>query len=76
MEQALVEIFLQNVNITMDEALDWLEEEFKRKISRMTLSTLLRRNRVSYKRLKFVAAQRNSTLRVDYLMRVSDFYDD
>lgn len=76
MEQALVEIFLQNVDITMNEALEWVEEEFKRNISRMTLSRLLRRNNVSYKRLKFVAAQRNPTLRADYLMRVEDFYDD
>jgi transposase len=76
MEQALVEIFLQNVDITMEEALEWLEEEFKRNISRMTLSRLLRRNNVTYKRLKFVAAQRNPTLRADYLMRVEDFYDD
>jgi transposase len=76
MEQALVEIFLQNINITMDEALEWIEEEFKRNISRMTLSRLLRRNNVSYKRLKFIAVQRNPTLRVDYLLRVEDFYNN
>jgi hypothetical protein len=60
----------------MDEVLEWLEEEFKRTISRMTLLRLLKRNNVTYKRLKFVAAQRNPTLRADYLMRVKDFYDD
>jgi hypothetical protein len=42
----------------------------------MTLSRLLRRNNVTYKRLKFVAAQRNPALRADYLLRVEDFYDD
>jgi len=40
----------------MEEALDWVEEEFKQRICRMTLSRLLLRNRVSYKRLKFIAA--------------------
>ena len=76
LEQALVQIFLENVDITMEEALDWVEEEFKQRVCRMTLSRLLKRNRVSHKRLKFVAAQRNATLRADYLMRVEDFYDD
>ena len=75
-EQALVQIFLEQVDITMEEALDWVEEEFKQKICRKTLSTLLKRNKVTFKRLKFVAAQRNPTLRADYLMRVEDFYDD
>jgi transposase len=76
LEQAIVQIFLENVDITMEEALDWVQEEFDRRVCRQTLSTLLQRNRVSHKRLKFVAAQRNPTLRADYLMRVEDFYDD
>jgi len=75
-EQAIVQIFLQNVDITMEEALDWVEEEFNQKIYRMTLLRLLSRNRVTYKRLKFIAAQHNPTLRADYLMRVEDFHDD
>jgi transposase len=75
-EQAVVQVFLQNVDITMEEALDWVEEEFEKKIGRTALIALLRRNRVSYKRLKFIAAQRNPTLRADYLLRVEDFYDD
>ena len=76
LEQAIMQIFLENVDITIDEALDWVQEEFNRKICRQTLSTLLQRNRVSRKRLKFIAAQRNPTLQADYLMRVEDFYDN
>ena len=57
-EQAIVQIFLQNVDITMEEALDWVEEEFNQKICRMTLLRLLSRNKVTYKRLKFVAAHK------------------
>jgi hypothetical protein len=45
MEQALVEIFPQNVNIIMDEA----RGGFERGVSRMTLSRLLRRNNVTCK---------------------------
>jgi transposase len=48
-EQAIVQIFLENVDITMEEALDWVEEEFKQRICWMTLSRLLLRIRVSYK---------------------------
>jgi transposase len=55
LEQALVQIFLDHVDITMEEALDWLEEEFKQSVCRKTLSTMLKRNNVSHKRLKFVA---------------------
>jgi hypothetical protein len=29
LEQALVQIFLDHVDIMIEEALDWLEEEFK-----------------------------------------------
>jgi hypothetical protein len=29
LEQALIQIFLDHVDITIIEALDWLEEEFK-----------------------------------------------
>lgn len=76
MQQALVGIFLQNVDITMNETLEWVKEEFKRNINRMTLSRLLRRNNIAYKRLKFIATQHNPTLRADYLLRAEDFYDD
>lgn len=76
MEQALVEIFLQNVDITMNETLEWVKEEFKRNINRMTLSRLLRHNDITYERLKFIATKNNPTLRADYLLRVEDFYDD
>jgi hypothetical protein len=46
-EQAVVQIFLQNVDITTEEALDWVEKEFGQRICRMTLSRLLLRNRVT-----------------------------
>jgi hypothetical protein len=76
MQQALVGIFLQNVDITMNETLEWVKEESKRNINRMTLSRLLRRNNIAYKRLKFIATQHNPTLRADYLLRAEGFYDD
>ena len=76
LEQALVQIFITEVDITMEEALDWLQEEFSQKICRQTLSNILHRNGVSHKKLKFVAAQRNPTLRADYQLRVEDFFDD
>lgn len=60
----------------MEEALDWLKEEFACELSKLTLSRVLSNNYVSHKRLKFVAAQRDPGLRVDYLMRVESFSAD
>jgi len=34
LEQAIVQIFLENVDITMEEALNWLQEEFDRRVCR------------------------------------------
>jgi hypothetical protein len=52
--------------MTIDEALEWLSEEFKVSVSKITISRVLSLYQVTHKRLKFVAAQRNPQLRVDY----------
>jgi len=72
LEEALVQLFLDHVDITIDEALEWLIEEFKVSVSKITISRVLSLYQVTHKRLKFVAAQRNPQLRVDYRMRVHD----
>src|ERR1700755_411549 len=48
---------------------EWLSEEFKVSVSKITISRVLSLYQVTHKRLKFVAAQRNPQLRVDYRMR-------
>jgi hypothetical protein len=52
--------------MTIDEALEWLSEEFKVSVSKITISRVLSLYQVTHERLKFVAAQRNPQLRVDY----------
>ena len=72
LEEALVQLFLDHVDMTIDEALEWLNEEFEVSVSKITISRVLSLYQVTHKRLKFVAAQRNPQLRVDYRMRVHD----
>ena len=45
-------------------------------LSKKSISRYLDKNGVTWKRLKYTAAQRNPLLRVDYLQRVEEFYDD
>jgi hypothetical protein len=61
-ERALVQFFVDNVDIIIDEALEWLRKEFKAYISKRTVSNILSNNNLSFKRLKFVAAQRSPTV--------------
>jgi hypothetical protein len=60
------------MDMTIDEALEWLKEEFKVSVNKTTISRIFSLYQVTHKRLKFVAAQRNPQLRVDYRMRVHD----
>jgi hypothetical protein len=62
--------------MTIDEAREWLREEFEVELSKKSISRYLDKNGVTWKRLKYTAAQRNPLLRVDYLQRVEEFYDD
>jgi hypothetical protein len=71
-----VQLFVDNVDITIDEALEWLKKEFKAYILKRTVSNILNNNNLSFKRLKFVAAQRSPTLRADYLVRVQDLFTE
>jgi hypothetical protein len=72
LEQAVVQLFVDHVDLTIEEALEWLKEEFTIELSKATISTILRNHNVTHKRLKFVAAQRNPELRADYLKRMDD----
>jgi hypothetical protein len=56
LERAVVQLFLEHVDITLVKALDCLKEEFVITLSQATLSKILINNNLSYKRLKFVAA--------------------
>jgi hypothetical protein len=58
----VVQLFLEHVDITLVEALDWLKEEFVITLSQATLSKILTDNNLSHKSLKFVAAQRDPGL--------------
>jgi hypothetical protein len=55
-EQALVQLFLDNVDIIIDEALQWLRNKFEAYILKRTISNILSNNNLLYKRLKFVVA--------------------
>jgi hypothetical protein len=47
----VVQLFLEHVDITLVEALDWLKEEFVITLSQATLSKILTNNNLSHKRL-------------------------
>jgi hypothetical protein len=50
------------MDMTIDEALEWLKEEFKVSVNKTTISRIFSLYQVTHKRLKFVAAQRNPQL--------------
>jgi hypothetical protein len=56
LKQAVVQIFIDYVDITITEALEWLKEEFKIALCRDIINNILSKNNVSYKRLKFLTA--------------------
>jgi hypothetical protein len=72
----LIQLFLDNVDFTIEEALDWPTQYFFIGTTKQTFSNILRDHQVTYKRLKYVAVQRCPLLRADYQLRVEGFYDN
>jgi transposase len=70
LEQAVIQLFIDHVDLAIEEALEWLKEEFFIEVCKKTISNVLRNHNITHKRLKFVAAQPNPELRADYLIRI------
>jgi hypothetical protein len=62
LEEALVQLFLDHVDMTINEALEWLNEEFKESVSKIIISRVLSLYQVAHNFLKFVTAKRNPQL--------------
>jgi len=69
MEEAVIEHILRYVDVYQEEIIDFLNNEFSIQPHQTTVSRLLKRLDITYKRIKAVAAEQNQEL-------LEQWYDD
>jgi transposase len=69
MEEAVMEHVLRYVDVYQEEIIDFLNDEFGIQPHQTTVSRLLKRLDITYKRIKAVAAEQNQEL-------LEQWYDD